>query len=238
MEKIFYINYFTVSGWVYPIINRLNGTSNALLKARYSAHWNGRETDLGRLALALDAKLSKLPAIIEIVDRDIRLLDEELKDRKAEVDTCIARRSGLRLRQERLALSLPANIESFLYHSRSAYELLSRFLIAFNRRILEKRISGEDIERILQEEGISTEWIDALKDDRDLTAHQSALWCDLRVVTDEPRTYEVLVGEIHDIDPAHYRPLGSYTKIYSDFANSLTKLTSWLLREIDAAETA
>jgi hypothetical protein len=75
---------------------------------------------------------------------------------------CVARKSGLMLRAEQLSLSLPTNIESFLYHSRSAYESIRRFLVAFSRRILEKRISADDIESDLKREGLS-DWIDALK---------------------------------------------------------------------------
>jgi hypothetical protein len=65
----------------------------------------------------------------------VTTLDAELRERRLEVDECIKRRSGIILRNEGSSLSLAANIESFLYHTQSAYELVMRFLIAFSRRI-------------------------------------------------------------------------------------------------------
>jgi len=86
--------------------------------------------------------------------------------------------------------------------------------------------------------GVPTDWIDALRKDRDLTAHETALWCDLRKTNDEPRSYEVLITEVHSVDPEKYHPLSQYTEVYSEFHKSLEKLRKWLYEQIDAAEAA
>jgi hypothetical protein len=128
----FYLSFNSSAGWIHPVVNRLNSTLNEGLRERYIRHWPGKE-GLGKLAVTVEAKLSKLPASIRVVDKDVRLLDSELTERENEVDECIRRKSALILRNEDLGLSLSANIESFLYHSRSAYELVTRFLITFSR---------------------------------------------------------------------------------------------------------
>jgi hypothetical protein len=79
MNGIFYINYVTASGWLYSIIHRLNNTTNQALKSRYLAHSHGTETELGRIALALKVKLSKLYVLVKSINHDIHLLDRELK---------------------------------------------------------------------------------------------------------------------------------------------------------------
>jgi len=158
LENIFYISFNTRAGWLYPALNRLNQTSSAVLRKRYSEHWHGKESELGKLALVVEAKLSKLPIVVAAVDKDIRLLEDELKARKSEVDECIARQSSLSLRREELGLSLSANRESFLYHARSTYESIRRFLIKFSRTILEKSLTEADIRDILERESIATEW--------------------------------------------------------------------------------
>lgn len=236
MNNIFYISFHSSAGWLHPLVTRLNNASSAAVQERYKEHWRPRDSELGRLAVTVEAKLSKLYSVIDAVNQNVRLLDKELATRKSEVDQCIARQSSLVLHQAGLEFSLSASIESFLYHSRSAYELMRRFLVAFSRRILEKGITEMDIKAILEQEGIATEWIDALNDDRNLTAHESALWCDLQKVTDDPRRYEVLIGQIHEVDPEKYRPLTYYSQVYRDFMGSLTKLRDWLLRQIDGAE--
>ncbi len=79
--------------------------------------------------------------------------------------------------------------------------------------------------------------IDVLNDDRNLVAHESTLWCDLRMVVDDPRKYEVLIGEIHSVEPAQYRALASYGSIRANFMYSLAKLGEWMLRQIEDEET-
>ncbi len=171
----FYINFFARAYWLHPVLTRLNNTSSPALKNRYREHWSAKDSELGRLAVAIEAKLSKLPAVVSTVNRDVLALDAELRERRLEVDECIKRMSGIRLRDEELGLSLAANIESFLYHTQSAYELVMRFLIAFSRRILQKPCAEADMKTALTQAGVSTEWIDALRKDRDLTAHETAL---------------------------------------------------------------
>lgn len=228
----FYINFIARAYWLHPVVARLNETPSGPLKERYREHWSGRDSELGKLALAIETKLSKLPAVVDAVNRDVRTLNAELKERRSEVDECIERTSGIMLRNEELGLRLAANIESFLYHTQSAYELVMRFLIVFSRRILDRRCTEGDIRTVLSERMVPTDWIDALREDRDLIAHETALWCDLRKTNDQPRSYEVLIAEVHSVDREHYRPLGKYTTMYSDFFRSLEKLREWLLLRI------
>ncbi len=235
MNDRFYINFLARAYWLHPVVTRLNNTSSPTLKKRFRDHWSGRDSELGRLALAIEAKLSKLPAVVGAVNRDVLALDAELRERRLEVDECIERISGIRLRNEELGLSLAANIESFLYHTQSAYELVMRFLIAFSRRILKKPCTEAEIKTALSNAGVSTEWIDALRKDRDLTAHETALWCDLRKTKDEPRSYEVLITEVHSVDPEKYRPLSQYTAAYGEFYKSLETLREWLFQQIAEA---
>jgi len=231
----FYINFFSRVYWLHPVVTRLENTSNQALKKRYREHWSAKDSELGRLALAIETKLSKLPAVVDAVNRDVRALDDELRERRLEVDECIERESGIRLRNDELGLSLAANIESFLYHAQSAYELVMRFLIAFSRRIIKKPCSEAEIKIALSNAGGATGWIDALRKDRDLTAHETALWCDLRKTKDEPRCYEILIAEIHSVNPANHRPLSQYTAVYGEFIKSLEKLRGLLFQQIAEA---
>ena len=178
-------------------------------------------------------KLSKLPEIVRAVDNEIRLLSSELTERDEEIDECIRRKLALTLHNKSVGLNLPTNIESFLYHSRSTYELVKRFLISFCRRILEKKAFGEaQIRDVLTSAGLMTDWIDLLRDDRDLTAHETAFWCDLERVSDCPPKYEVLIGEIHDIRHERYKPLSRYRDTYLKFSESLPKLSDWLHEQV------
>jgi hypothetical protein len=59
----------------------------------------------------------------------------------------------------------------------------------------------------------------------------------LRIVVDDPRKYEVLIGEIHSVEPSQYRALASYGSIRANFMYSLAKVGEWMLRQIEDEET-
>jgi len=234
LSDVFYINFVSGPHWLHEVVGRLNQTQSSELQKRHREHWGKKESELGKLALSIEAKLSKLPTVAEAVNKDIRLLNNELTERQSDVDRCIRSRSSIILHDRDLGLRLSAEIESFLYHSRSAYELVRRFLIAFVRRILQTQFDEKALKSILEAEGITTEWIDTLHKDRNLTAHRSSLWCDLRKTGEDPRTYEVLICEIQDVE--NYRRLSDYTNVYTEFSRSLSKIREWLLNRIAEAE--
>jgi hypothetical protein len=233
-RQIFYISFNVSTNWVLLLVGRLNKATNPDLKARYERLW---KSELYPIALSLEAKLSKLPSVMRVVDQAIKELSKEFEGRTAEIDRCISDYPrALVLRSDSLGLMVSANIESYLYHLQSAYELTRRLFIRFNRTILERPATEYDLKAVLWDAGLDCSWIDVLKTARRLSAHESALWCDVEKVSDAPRRYELLISAIHSVDPAKYLTMAQYRDLYVQFGRTLTRLQEWLLAQIDAID--
>ncbi len=197
------------------------------------------KSELYPIALSLEAKLSKLPSVVHVVVQAIRELSKEFEDRTAEIDRCIADYPrALLLHNSSLGLMVSANIESYLYHLQSAYELTRRFFIRFNRTILDRPAKEDDLKAVLKDASLDCCWIEVLKTARRLSAHESAFWCDVEKVSDDPRRYELLIGEIHSIDPDQYLTMTQYRDLYVQFGRTLARLQEWLLAQINAIDNA
>jgi len=123
-----------------------------------------------------------------------------------------------------------------LYHLQSAYELTKRFFVKFNRLILQKNSNEDHLKTVLVEGRLDPSWIERLGTIRDLSAHGSALWCDVEKISDHPRQYELLIGEIHSIEPDKYVPMLQYRDLSKQFHFCLLRLQEWLLAEIAALD--
>jgi hypothetical protein len=235
-RQIFYISFSVSTNWALLLVGRLNKVTNPDLKARYERLW---KSELYPIALSLEAKLSKLPSVMRGVDQAIRELSKEFEARTAEIDRCIADYPrALVLRNDSLGFTVSANIESYLYHLQSAYELARRFFIRFNRAILERRATEYELKAVLENAGLDCSWIDVLKAARRLSAHESALWCDVEKVSDDPRRYELLISAIHSVDPEKYLTIAQYRDLYAQFGRALARLQKWLLGQIDVIDGA
>lgn len=232
-RQIFYISFNVSTNWALLIVGRLNKVTNPDLKARYERLW---KSEIYPIALSLEAKLSKLPSVMRGVDQSIRELSKEFEGRTAEIDRCIADYPrALVLRNDSLGLTVSANIESYLYHLQSAYELTRRFFIRFNRTILDRSATEHDLKTVLKDAGLDSSWIEVLKTARRLSAHESALWCDVEKVSDDPRQYELVMSAIHSVE---YLTMAQYRDLYLQFGRALARLQEWLLGQIDAIDGA
>src|SRR5208337_4361001 len=128
-RQIFHISFNVSTNWALLLVSRLNKATHPELKTRYERLWR---TELYPTALSLEAKLSKLPSVVHLADQAIAELSKEFESRTAEIDRCIADYPrALVLHNSRVGLTVSANIESYLYHLQSVYELVRRFFIRF-----------------------------------------------------------------------------------------------------------
>ncbi len=82
-RQIFHISFNVRTNWALLLVGRLNKATNPALKARYERLW---KSELYPIALSLEAKLSKLPSVVRVVDQAIGELSKEFEDRTAEID--------------------------------------------------------------------------------------------------------------------------------------------------------
>ncbi len=83
MRRFFHIDYRPRITWLYPIYNRLNGTTSVTLKANHSK-WES--TELPELSLAVATKLALLRTVVSRFNSDYQRLLHAITENKEQIE--------------------------------------------------------------------------------------------------------------------------------------------------------
>jgi hypothetical protein len=228
------INYEPTERWVRPILARLHQSSSTIIKERMKA-WG--ETPLRELGLAIGTKLTMLPVVVARINRQIQLLRDQLDESR--VDQCLNQGAGYGLSDRAFPFEILVDLDSFLYESRSTYEIVGHFLKEFFSHILGRDVSQGEIQALLQCEGLDTQWIQELQENRILFFHNTAPWLAIQILSKTPLRFELVLLKKVARDAAgfgdrlHFKQLQA---IYHGFASSLEALQRWVIRQIGEFE--
>jgi hypothetical protein len=151
-------------------------------------------TPLSEMGCSLATKISILGRVIRRFDAEMVRLNDELKEKTdEEIRTLLRGGFVFTTRDEHLPYDILAAVETFLFESRSAYEIVGKFLREFFQRILGQTVTEEALITGLEADGVDIRWIDQLRDHRVLFFHNTAPWIALEVVSWQPRRFELLV---------------------------------------------
>jgi hypothetical protein len=231
-----HINYEPHGGsWLLTILARLNQTSSARLRERLDT-WG--TTPLRELGLALATKLTMLPIIAERVNREIERLAEEL-DNESRINECLDHGAGYRITDKLLPYEILIDIDSFLFESRSAYEIVGKFLKEFFEHILRRRVTEVQLKARLEVRIPDIRWIEELREKRILFFRETAPWIAVCISSKNPLRFELVVlrKNVKDFtDPNNYFNFEQLQAIYNGFASSLEALRQWVIEQIEELE--
>jgi hypothetical protein len=234
--EILHIGYFPPwSGWLLQIMTRLRSSSSATLRNRIEV-WG--DTALSEMGCALATKMSMLGRVIRRFDLQMQCLNDELKDESdATLGDLVRNGAVYTTRDEALPYEILAEVDSFFFESRSAYEIVGKFLAKFFDRVLAEHVSETEIIAQLERERIDTRWIKQLRDHRVLFFHHTAPWIALEVVSWEPRRFDLLVfKKLVPNDPQDVILFKQLVEIYRGFAGSMAALHRFVLKKIEEFE--
>src|SRR5436190_7965843 len=218
-------------GWLLRIMKRLNESSSSTLRERVST-WGS--SHLKEMSFALATKLTMLSQVICRVDQQLRRLSEQLID-ESKINECIRRGAAYRIADKVLPYELLIDIDSFLFESRSAYEIVGHFLCQFFDHILGCSLNEAELKKLLDARNIDTRWIEELRENRIMFFHKTAPWIVLEIVSRKPLRFELLVlkKNVKDFtDPDAYIRFEQLPTIYRGFESSLKVLHQWVLEKI------
>jgi hypothetical protein len=235
--EYFHISYISDVPLPYPIINRLRA-----LAERSPGRFGAWGSEMGDAAIALSTKIRVVQIAVERLQTDIKDLDAEFSDRLEQIDRCIAKKPmALVLQNDKIAFSLVASLDAFLYEARSAYEMLRTFVIRFTRNILKKRCNEREAEQILmqamQDSGDSFDWAEDLRRNRATFFHETAPWIAMELTKREPRRYELLILDknVADLERnPNYVRLEEYRNIWLGLQACAMDMQRWALAQLDA----
>jgi hypothetical protein len=189
--------------------------------------------------LAVASKLKMLDIIVNDFDQRLSDLYRVLANDPARVQECIECGGAYRFREEALPFELLVDIDSFLFESRSAYEILVSFLRKFFRSILSRKLERQEVFALLEAQQIDTRWIDQLRKNRNLYSHKTAPWVALRRTSADGPQFELLIlkKDVQDLsDPRTYIRFQDLRDIYYGFYSSLDEIVSWMMRQTEDFE--
>jgi hypothetical protein len=235
MRRFFHIDYRPQITWLYPIYNRLNRTNSTALKAN---HGKWESTELPELSLAVATKLVLLRTVVGRFNSDYQRLIEKIGENEEQIERNIKTGTVWTVPDETLPFQLVADIDAFIFETRSAYEILGKYVTALFQLLFGRNLSEQDLKEVLQHSGLDHAWTFLLQEERKLFFHNTAPW--IAVALSESGTqYELIIlrRNARTLDePEDYATLSQYNDIYNGFIAALEQLQIHILTEIEKFE--
>jgi hypothetical protein len=233
--QYFHISYEPEAGWVLSVMTRLAKSEDDRLRKAFES-WGA--TPLRELGFAVTTRIQMLGLSIRRLNRRVAELRNKLHEDEEQLKACLAKGYAFRLSDNHLAYEILLDMDSFIFESRSLYELVGAFLrglleIVFQRKITEKQLSS-----LLSSRGIDTRWIDVLRETRKLFFHETAPWLAIQVDSSGKRFNPILLKKsVEKIGKADFVGFDSLRDIYEGFVASLIALHDVVMEEIRNVES-
>lgn len=220
------------------MMTRLSQSNNAQLRRAFE-EWS--KTPLLEFGFAVTTRMQMLGLCILRLNDRVSNLRKYLNKNEEELKLCLRGEYAFRLPfpARHLAYDLLLDMDSFIFESRSLYEIVGKFLRSFLAIVFKRNITEKELRSILADRQIETRWIDVLRDSRKLFFHQTAPWLAIQVDSNAKRFYPILLKKsiIKIENPDDFVSFDSLREIYDGFVNSLDTLHQFVMEEIRAFES-
>ncbi len=234
-NKYLHIDYTPQSGWVLSIMTVLQRSTNPVLRKTWDT-WS--DTPLKDFGFAITTRMAILAVCIRRLNESVARLRDEVKNDLPQVEACLKGGYVFRPRDSALVYQVLADMDAFIFETRSLYEILGKFLVTLFGALFGRKLTEDDILRLLKDNKINTDWIESLREARKLFFHETAPWLALRIGNDMQQIDPVLVKQhaaiLQDSMIVQFEELRS---IYEGFVRATTELHRFLLEQIRLAES-
>jgi hypothetical protein len=233
----FHINYVPENGWVLTIMTRLLNNPDPQLRKAFEA-WS--DTPLMELGFAITTRMHMLGLCIRRLNRQVSNLRAELNADLPQVEWSLAKGGAFTLKDKELPYELLLDMDSFIFETRSLYEIMGKFLPELLRTLFGKAVTEADLQAILSASDIDTRWIAELRENRKLFFHQTAPWVAVSVEVEEKKFAPVMLKRnVHTFDdPDSFVEFVRLREIYDGFVASATELHRFVLEQVRLREEA
>lgn len=238
MRQFFHIDYRPRVTWLYPIYNRLNASQSAVLKA---AHSKWESTQLPDLSVAVATKLALLDTVVRRFNADYKQLLEKISENEQKIERHIKSGTVWTVPDEALPFQLVADIDAFIFETRSTYEILGKYVTALYALLFDRDLTEQDLKTVLQDSGLDYTWTFLLQEERKLFFHNTAPWIAVAVSGKPESRYELIIlrRNARTLDePEDYATLSQYNDIFNGFIAALERLRNHIIAEIEKFERA
>jgi hypothetical protein len=234
-NQYFHISYEPEAGWVLSMMTRLAKSKDARLQEAFKS-WGA--TPLRELGFAVTTRIQMLGLCIHRLNRRVTELRKKLGEDEEQLQACLEKGYAFRLSDNHLAYEVLLDMDSFIFESRSLYELLGAFLCGFLEIVLQRKITEKQLHSILTSKGIDTRWIDMLRETRKLFFHETAPWLAIQVDSTPKRFSPILLKKnVVRISRSDIVGFDALSDIYWGVVNSLDALHGFVMEEIRRVES-
>lgn len=166
------------------------------------------------------------------LNQRVAALRAELSSRSSELETCFAGDYAFRLKDRELPYELLLDMDSFIFESRSLYEIMGKFLVELFRILFGRKITEAELKTLLAKRGIDTRWITELQENRKLFFHETAPWLAVQVTEDRQFDPIMLKRQTTVLTPDDFVDFSTLREIYEGFVDSATELHRFVIEQI------
>ena len=198
------------------------------------------DTPLMELGFAITTRIHMLGLCIRHLNDQVSSLRDELSGDLPQVEWSLAKGGAFTLKDKELPYEQLLEMDSFIFETRSLYEIMGKFLVQLFRALFGKALTEADLQAILSANNIDTRWIADLRENRKLFFHQTAPWVAVRVEGEEMKFDPVLLKrnvQTFD-DPDSFVEFARLREIYDGFVASATELHRFVIEQIRLHESA
>jgi hypothetical protein len=177
-----------------------------------------------------------LDQVVSRIDRQLRRMGEQIKD-KRHLDWCLStgNNTAYQIRDKAVFFKTLVDLDSFLFESRSIYEIVGKFLQEFFKQILRRNLSENKLKSALTRARIDVQWIDELRENRILFFHETAPWVAAHVVSRTPLKLELVVLKKNFrqfTNPKDYVHFEQLRNIYRGFRSAMPAMYQWVESQV------
>ncbi len=176
-----------------------------------------------------------LSLAVNRTDEKLRAVGKQLEDVEL-IEKCYTEGKAYTFKNQDLGFELIIDLDTFIFESRSTYEILGKFITEFFTKILEKSISEKDLIDNFKKKKISTDWIEILKESRIFFFHNGAPWIGFKPLDESFSSFEPIMLKRNILELKNkddYLPFTKLKEIYGNFSKTLTALQEYIIEEID-----
>lgn len=237
IKQYLHINYVPEDGWVLSIMGRLLESPNLRLRKAFD-EWSN--TPLKELGFAITTRIHMLGRCVRHLNAHVAELREQINQDDEQLQLCLAKGYAFRLPSRHLPYDLLLDMDSFIFETRSLYEIMGKFLTSLFQIVFNRKITQGELKVLLSNAGIDTRWTDELKDARILFFHETAPWLAIQIDQVDKRHNPVLLKKnvIALENPEDFIEFSTLREIFEGFIDSATELHRFVLEQIRDSESS
>jgi hypothetical protein len=160
-------------------------------------------------------------------------LRQELCSDISELDACISGGFAFGPKDKQLPYELLLDMDSFIFETRSLYEITGKFLVALFQILFARIITESDLQSLLASAGIDARWIVELQENRKLFFHQTAPWLAVQMQRENMIFDPILLKrQTTSFAPEDFVSFNTLREIYEGFVDSATELHRYTMEQI------